>query len=378
MKKRIFTSFTLIIFLSCFFFINLSKAESLDEQKKEVEKEKQEVQTKLEYVQGELTVTLMRVQELDDNIQKAQNEINNMTEQLEKIQKEVTTLQENLNQKQKQYNENKTLFEKRLVAMYEKGESTYLEVLLHSSSIIEFISNYYYMKEIMQSDKNLLNSINAEKEKIELSKNKLDIEKANLKVLKAKQEQTYIAMQNNKTIQANIIAELSEEEKQLQNKIDEYKREEERIQNLINLALGLGYDGEYIGGVMAWPVAKSGTYITSDYGVREHPIQGIVRQHTGIDIGNAGYGAPVIAALDGVVSYAGDLGGYGNCVIINHGNGVSTLYGHGQKILTEVGKEVKMGDLIMEVGSTGNSTGPHLHFEVRINGIMVDPKLYLQ
>ena len=75
---------------------------------------------------------------------------------------------------------------------------------------------------------------------------------------------------------------------------------------------------------------------------------------------------------------AGYYGGYGNCVIINHGNGISTLYGHGQKILTEVGKEVKKGDLILEVGSTGNSTGPHLHFEVRINGSCVDPMPYLQ
>ena len=90
------------------------------------------------------------------------------------------------------------------------------------------------------------------------------------------------------------------------------------------------------------------------------------------------FGAPVIAAADGIVSYAGELGGYGNCVVINHGSGVTTLYGHGQKILTEVGTEVKMGDLIMEVGSTGVSTGPHLHFEVRINGYNVDPKLYLK
>ena len=105
-----------------------------------------------------------------------------------------------------------------------------------------------------------------------------------------------------------------------------------------------------------WPVAKSGTYITSPFGMREHPIQGVVKGHTGIDIGNAGFGAKVIAASDGVVSFAGVLGGYGNCVIINHGGGISTLYGHGQAILTTVGTNVKQGDVIMEVGSTGNST----------------------
>ena len=131
-------------------------------------------------------------------------------------------------------------------------------------------------------------------------------------------------------------------------------------------------------GVMAWPVAKNGTYITSGYGIREHPIQGIIKSHSGIDIGNAGFGAPVIAAADGIVTMAGRYGGYGNCVIINHGNGISTLYGHGQAILTQVGKEVKKGDLIMEVGSTGVSTGPHLHFEVRINGTCTNPMPFLQ
>lgn len=111
--------------------------------------------------------------------------------------------------------------------------------------------------------------------------------------------------------------------------------------------------------------------------MREHPIQGIVKGHTGVDIG-AGYGSKVIAASDGIVTYAGVLGGYGNCVMINHGSGVVTLYGHGQTILTTVGTEVKQGDLIMEVGSTGNSTGPHLHFEIRIDDVPVDPLPYIK
>ena len=129
---------------------------------------------------------------------------------------------------------------------------------------------------------------------------------------------------------------------------------------------------------MLWPVAASGTVITSNYGIREHPIQGVVKQHTGLDIGGAALGTPVVAAADGVVTYAGWLGGYGNCVMINHGDGVVTLYGHGNKILTTVGKEVKQGETIMEVGSTGNSTGPHLHFEVRINGSYTNPLNYVK
>ena len=97
-----------------------------------------------------------------------------------------------------------------------------------------------------------------------------------------------------------------------------------------------------------------------------------------MDIGNAGFGAPVVAAADGIVTFAGVMGGYGNCVMINHGSGIVTLYGHGQEIYTTLGASVKQGEVIMAVGSTGNSTGPHLHFEVRENGTAVDPIPYLQ
>ena len=378
MREKRFILIVLTIILSCFCSVVLSNTPTLDEQKSQVQEDKQKAESELEYVQGEISTSVVRIQELDDNITKAENEIKGLENQLENLQNQVQSTEEELNKKQEKYNANKEMLEKRLAAMYEAGEMTYLQVLFKSSSIIEFISNYYYLQEIAISDIELLKDIQKEKEKLELVQKQLSEQKANLKLLKAKQEQTYIAMQNNRTIQQGYIEQLSDNEKQLQDKIAEYKAEEQRIQNLIDFASGLGYDGEYTGGLMAWPVAKSGTYITSDYGIREHPVQGVIKKHTGIDIGNAGYGAPVIAAADGVVSYAEELGGYGKCVIINHGNGISTLYGHGQAIHTQVGTKVKKGDLIMEVGSTGVSTGPHLHFEVRINGTNVDPKPYLQ
>lgn len=378
MKKKIISILIMIILLLYFYSSFIVNATSLSEQKEDVEDQEQEAQEQLEYVQDELSETLTKIQELDDNIREAQSEIDSMEEQLTDLQSKVEEKTEEYNKLQETYDENEQLLEDRLVAMYESGDTTYLDVLLNSSSLTDFISNYYLINQIVESDTDLLNSIEDEKQSVEEVKNELEEEKSNLKMLKAKKEQTYISMQNKKTIQQNYINQLSDEEKELEEQIEEFKDEEERIQNLIDLAASQEYQGEYTGGVMAWPVAKSGTYITSGYGVREHPIYGVIKMHTGIDIGNAGYGAPVIAAADGVVSMAGYYGGYGNCVMINHGNGISTLYGHGQKILTTVGTVVKQGDLIMEVGSTGNSTGPHLHFEVRVNGTAVDPVPYLQ
>ena len=125
------------------------------------------------------------------------------------------------------------------------------------------------------------------------------------------------------TLQKSYISKLSDSEKILQQQLTEYKKEQDEIQRQILLATNvIPPNIQYTGGEMIWPVAISGTAITSDYGVREHPIQGVVREHTGIDIGNTPTGTPVVAAADGVVTYAGWLGGYGNCVMINHGDGV--------------------------------------------------------
>ena len=151
----------------------------------------------------------------------------------------------------------------------------------------------------------MLDTIEQEKNNIEKAKQELEEQKSNLKVLRAKQQQTYVTMENNKVIQQSYMNNVSEEEKTLQEQIQAYKEEEQRIENLILLASNQEYSGNYTGGVMLGPIGKSGTYITSPYVSREHPIQGVIKNHTGIDIGNAGFGAPVMAAADGVVTMAG-------------------------------------------------------------------------
>ena len=175
---------------------------------------------------------------------------------------------------------------------------------------------------------------------------------------------------------------MSESEKQLNAQIETYKKQQEELENLIQYTInGSTYELKYSGGVMIWPTLES-SYITSPYGSRLHPIQGVIKNHDGIDIGGS-TGDPVYAAADGIIIYSAfNTGGYGNMVMIDHGlnsEGVKivTLYAHGDKLLKSVGETVKQGDVIMEMGSTGNSTGPHVHFEVRENGSHVDPKNYL-
>ena len=192
-------------------------------------------------------------------------------------------------------------------------------------------------------------------------------------------EQNETLLKNTQALQQMKKDTLNEEELKIQQEIDAYRQEQYLMEEQIQLAIqNSQINIRFMGNNMIWPVGKSNTYITSYYGIRQHPILGVVKKHSGLDIGNTPYGTPALAAADGVVSFAGVMSGYGNCVMINHGDGVTTLYGHGQKILTELGAQVKQGDIIMEIGSTGRSTGPHLHFEVRINGSTVNPLTYLQ
>ena len=347
---------------------------TLEEQKEEIENQIKDTNTKLEYVQEELSGTLLKVQETEDKIRQYEKEIDEMAEKMQNLQNSINEANSALIKSEQNYEEKTELLARRLVAMYEAGETQYLDILLNSKDITDFISRYYVIQEIAEYDSVLIEQIEKEKNNLETTKQKLENEQDELKIIKSKSEQTSIVLSNMKTLQQSYVKDLNEGEKILQERLTKYKEEQEEIERQIELATNaIDPNIQYTGGEMLWPVAISGTAITSNYGVREHPIQGVVKEHTGIDIGNTPLGSPVVAAADGIVTYAGWLGGYGNCVMINHGDGIVTLYGHGNKILTSVNTEVKQGDVIMEVGSTGNSTGPHLHFEVRVKGDYTNP-----
>lgn len=357
----------------------ISETQELENQKQDVQDKIKESNIKLEYVQDELSSTMLKVQEIEDKVIEYEKEIADLGSKMNTLQASIDDATKKLEIASQNYEEKSKILANRLVAIYESGDIAYLDVLLNSESITDFISRYYIIEEITEYDAYLIKQVETEKNNIETTKQKLENEQSEMRIIKAKVEQTSVVLNNTKTLQQSYVKKLSKNEKELQEQITAYKKEEAEIEAKI-FAANNGIDGEiqYTGGEMLWPVAISGTVITSEFGTREHPIQGVVKQHTGIDIGNAPLGTPVVSAADGVVTYAGWLGGYGNCVMVNHGEGVVTLYGHGNKILTSVGTKVKVGDVIMQVGSTGNSTGPHLHFEVRENGTCVNPLKYVK
>ncbi len=359
---------------------NNNPLESLNQQKEETQEKLEEANSKLEYVQTEMSNTLVQIQELDDKIRQYEQENTDLLSKLQELEtsiKETTIKLETVTQ---EYEKRSKQLENRLVALYEAGDIAYLDVLLSANSLSDFLSLYYAMIEIAEYDNQLIDKVEQQKDEIDIAKRKLENETAEVKILKAKAEQTEVVLKNTKTLQQGYIEKLSDDEKKLNEEIQQYKNDTARIEAKILEITNQNqdFDIQYTGGTMIWPVAISGTAITSYYGTREHPIAGVVRFHQGIDIGNTGYGAPVVATADGIVTYAGWLGSYGNCVMVYHGDGITTLYGHGQQVLTQNGAEVKQGDIIMQTGSTGNSTGPHLHFEIRVNGSTTNPLNYVK
>ena len=347
----------------------------LQTQRSDLQNQLNEANGQLNDVQSNLSENLQQVEKLDDRIETAQQELAEQESKITELKESIEEIETQLNSVTEKYNKQVELFKKRMVAIYMAGETQYLDVLLKSSSLSDFISSYYLISQLTEIDENLLNDLESKKKTMDLSRQKLENEKKELATIIENQTRTTRTLQNTKKMRENFIAKLSDDEKNLQAKIDEINKQYEEVNQQILALAQNGIDTAYIGGELAWPVPGY-TRITSKYAMRVHPITGQYKLHTGVDIG-APLGANFVAANDGVVVKAGPNVAYGNMVIIDHGGGISTLYAHGSEILVEVGQTVKRGDPILKVGSTGYSTGPHAHFEVRINGVTTDPLPYI-
>lgn len=369
----------LAFLISSFSIISYVRAEDmtdLQSEQEELQNQINQATGKLEGVQDELSENLQQVQKLDEKIANSQTQLDELNAKITELQTSIDEVQAKLKKAEERYKRQKEILEVRLVAMYETSDIQYLDVILSSKTIAEFLSNYFLITELASYDTELLEDMKEQKDEIELSKEKLDKTQEQYATMKQNQTKTAKILENTKTVRENFIAKLSDQEKDIQTKIDEYNTRFDEINREI-LAIALqGIDTKYIGGELAWPIPGY-TRVTSKFGMRTHPITGVYKLHTGVDV-SAPMGANFVAANDGIVTKAGYNAAYGNMVIIDHGGGVSTLYAHGSEIMVKVGDTVKRGEtVVLKVGSTGYSTGPHAHFEVRLNGVVTDPMPYI-
>lgn len=349
----------------------------LQEQQTQVQANQDMATTQLQAVKEELTQNLQQVQELNNNIAQYEAEITNYNNQIVNLQNDISKIEEDIKKAEENYKAQKKLLDDRLITMYEAGTTEYLDVVLSSKTITEFLSNYYLLSILADSNVDFLDTIEKQKKIIEDQKKKLEEQKNQVNTSKEEKEKAAIILENTRVMKNTYTSQLTDQEKQIQSEIDAYQTQLNQLESEIQAitANSLIINPNYIGGEMLWPVPGY-TKLSSTFKMRVHPITGVYKLHTGIDI-PAPIGTNFLAANEGVVVKANYNTAYGNMVMIDHGGGVSTLYAHGDKIMVTLGQIVKKGDVVLQTGNTGNSTGPHAHFEVRINGTPVDPLPYV-
>lgn len=407
MKKicqKIIVIIITIIFLTSY-NISLAVSQSdINAQKNQQEENKNEInekQAQINEVQEIKDETLKEVEELNGQITNYQSQITSLEAQISDANKKIEESQEKLSKAQEDYESQQETLENRMVAVYESGDTSYLDVLLSSTSVTDFISNYYLVSEVTQYDVELLDKIQKQKEEIENAKQELENSRNELATSKASKESVSNQLKTAKSAKDAKVSQLSEEEQQLQSQIEELQKDNEAINKKIQ-AMQAQIQAE------AKKAQANNSSNSSNNSSNNQPSNsgtssaGFIKPvnsyittgmyyssgayHGAVDYGASGVnGMPVYAVADGIVVTTQALTtSYGNYIIIYHpSSNLYTLYAHGQagSICVSPLQSVKQGQQIMRVGSTGNSSGPHLHFEVRTApgyySNRVDPRGYL-
>lgn len=273
---------------------------------------------------------------------------------------------------QKDYDDKRQALGKRVRDIYIHGQISYLDVLFGAKDFNDLMTRMDLLKRIIRRDYNLVTEVAAVKDQLELAQAELEKDRETQAEQESRAHKARLDMEEKVGRQQALIERLKTDKALIDQQYEELMAASRQVGAMIRER---GDGGVQASGscAMIWPISGP---VTSEFGWRVHPITGSQRFHSGVDIGGD-YGQSVHAAQSGTVEYAGWISGYGNAVIINHGGGITTLYGHNQSLAVSEGQSVSQGQTIAYCGSTGNSTGPHCHFEVRRNGEPVSPYSYL-
>jgi len=386
MKKHKFRYGGLLVFvllaalcLTTANYFNVAKAGILDDKFEELER----IQREIEQYQKEIdskrrseTSVLKELEKLEMELALSEKELEYILARIDYLNGRISETKREIEDMELKIAEQKELFSERLVSMYKAGQMSYLEVLLSSNSLSDFMARLFYLREIAQDDVRLIEEYQAMKVALDEKKESLEKDLEDMTWSKKQEEEKRAAVASRSNDRERYLAQLQQDREKLEEALDQMERESKALEKVIADLQAEGHQREKPGGLsMIRPV--SGGWVSSEYGNRWHPILGKYKWHSGIDIA-VNSGTPIKAAEDGTVILSGSNGGYGLCVIIDHGGGISTLYGHASKLLVKKGDIVTRGQTVALAGSTGVSTGPHLHFEVRIKGVTDNPRNWVK
>jgi murein DD-endopeptidase MepM/ murein hydrolase activator NlpD len=347
--------------------------ESIDQQRSNLKKERAHLSEIEQAVQNQLNG-------IQQNIQATDTAYQDYATQIELANKRLRAVQENLAIKERSYYQKQAATIARLRFLQRERRTGFgWDILLKSQNLNEFLDRRRRVKLLYQADRKILINLKAQADQINKQKIQVEAQKNQIALLTQQLLAQKAQYQGQLTAQQQLIERLNNDKQALEAAQAQLAIDSRSIGILIRREVDpankavFPNTGVFNNGPLMFPCDAE---ITSNFGWRRHPILGSLRFHSGIDFG-ASYGSTVRAAEGGRVIFAGWYGGYGHAVIINHGNSITTLYGHTSKVYVKEGQTVQAGDAIAAVGSTGLSTGPHLHFEVRKNGEPVDPMHYL-
>lgn len=389
--KKYFKKFLAVTLAFSMLFVQVANAKTLSELKNEqneLKAKQQETQNALnENKQKQQTISA-EIESLDKTVAEAQAALDEIETQLNDVTARLAESEVQLKEATDKKDAQLESFEGRIKFLHENGSIGYLQIILSAESFTDFLTRIQYVNDIMNYDNNLLSELQKTENEIEQKTAEIAEDKAQVEVLvaeqKAKTEEynTKLAEKQATYNQYKLDAAAYEQE------LASWEKASEEVESLIAQATAAASrrssatssgsssgNVTYTGGQFAWPVPGR-SYISSGYGYRARPIGSGSEFHTGYDI-PASYGANIVAAEAGTVIYASYMNGYGYTVMIDHGGGLVTLYGHNSKLTVSKGDTVSRGQTIAKAGSTGNSTGNHCHFEVRKNGSHTSPQPYL-
>ncbi len=350
--------------------------DDLQKQQQQIQRNMEEQQKLLQKKNDEGKALLQQLEQIEQEIEAKEAEIARLDQELDAAQTRVQQVTAALQQTEAGQAKRIDILCTRLKDIYQVGQVNYIEVLLQSTTMEDFLVRMELLAKIAQGDVKLIAEIKAEKEKIAAQKAVLEAERDKIAQLRRQADGERVQLASRQESRRQLLAQVEAEKKRVAAALDEMEALSRQIAAKIHAEQAkskrqLGPEGTK---GMLWPLPGH-TSISSPFGWRIHPLLKTRRFHDGVDL-PAPTGTEIIAPLDGEVLSTGYLGGYGNHVAIDHGGGLSTMYGHLSSILVREGQEIKKGQVIGRVGSTGWSTGPHLHFMIMLQGEPTNPMNY--